>query len=85
MYFTIKVWLITHSVDVGTEDVTTSVLFLNTSGLCPLTAHVAGGHSACTPGKRLMGMRVALGKSLSKEEYRSVKGGFTPGALETAL
>lgn len=85
MYFTINVWLITHSVDVDTENVTTSVIFLSTSGQCPLTAHVAVGHIACTPGKRLMGVRVALGKSLSRVKYSSVKGRFTPVAFETAL
>lgn len=36
-------------------------------------------------GKRLKGVRVALGKSLSRGEYSSVKGKFTPVALETAL
>lgn len=48
MYFTINVRLLTHSVDVNTENVTTSVPFLSTSPLCPLTARVAMGYIACS-------------------------------------
>lgn len=55
MYFTINVWLITPSVDVDTENVTTSVLFLSTSPQCPLTAHVAVGHVSFTSWKKVAG------------------------------
>lgn len=63
MYLTINVWLITHSVDVDTENVTTSVLFLSTSGQCPLTAHMEVGHIACTSWRK-----VAEGESSTGQE-----------------
>lgn len=62
MYFTINVRLITHSVDVDTENVTTSILFLSTSPQCPLTAHVAVGHLACTSWQKVGGGESSTGQ-----------------------
>lgn len=82
VYFTINVRLITHSVDVETANVLTPVLFLSIPPQCTLTVHAGVGYLA--PGTRFWEMRVALGRSLSRGEYSSVKGAFAPVALETA-
>lgn len=62
MYFTINVRLITRSVDVDSENVTTSILFLSTSPQCPLTAHVAVGHIACTSWQKVGGSESSTGQ-----------------------
>lgn len=46
IYFTINVRLITHSVDIETENVMTSILFLSISPQSTLTAHVGVGYLA---------------------------------------